>query len=124
VSASWILLAALVLIGLFAASRAWPVRATQGLRLEGEQEDDGFGGATLSVATYNIHRARGLDGEKKLDRIAELVKSCDVVGLQRWRERVCFAVMTRPLSSAGYSAAFFIFPQRDGFYFFPSVATG
>ena len=72
-SASWILLAALTLIGLFAASRAWPVRATDGLSLEGEQEDDGFGEATLSVATYNIHRARGLDGEKNLGRIAEPV---------------------------------------------------
>ena len=81
-SASWILLAALTLIGLFAASRAWPVRATDGLRLEGEQKDDGIGEATLSVATYNIHRARGLDGEKNLGRIAELVKTCDVVGLQ------------------------------------------
>ena len=81
-TASWIILTALALVGLFAASRAWPVRATQGVRLEGEQEDDAFGRATLSVATYNIHRARGLDGEKNLDRIAELVKSCDVVGLQ------------------------------------------
>ena len=81
-SASWILLAALALVGLFAASRAWPVRATHGVRLGGEQGDDGFEGTTLSVATYNIHRARGLDGEKNLDRIAELVKTCDVVGLQ------------------------------------------
>ena len=50
-SASWILLAALTLIGLFVASRAWPVRATDGLRLEVEQEDDGFEEAALSVAT-------------------------------------------------------------------------
>ena len=81
-SVSWIILAALALVGLFAASRAWPVRASHGVRLEGEHKDDGFEGTTLSVATYNIHRARGLDGEKNLDRIAELVKTCDVVGLQ------------------------------------------
>ena len=81
-SASWILLAAFTVIGLFAASRAWPVRATDGLKLEGEQEDNGFGEATLRVATYNIHRTRGLDGEKNRGHIAELVKTCDVVGMQ------------------------------------------
>ncbi len=81
-TASWIILTALALVGLFAASRAWPVRATHGVRLEDEHEDDGFEGTTLSVATYNIHRARGLDGEKNLGRIAELIESCDVVGLQ------------------------------------------
>ena len=81
-TASWIILTALALVGLFAASRAWPVRATHGVRLEDEHEADGFEGTTLSVATYNIHRARGLDGEKNLGRIAELIESCDVVGLQ------------------------------------------
>ena len=53
-SASWILLAALTLIGLFAASRAWPVRATQGLRLEGEQEDDKLPEISASVLKDNV----------------------------------------------------------------------
>jgi len=41
-------------------------------------------GRTLRVATYNIHRCRGLDGRTRLDRIAAVIRAldADVVALQ------------------------------------------
>ncbi len=81
-SASWAVLLALVLIGAFLLSRAWPVRAARGTTLDPTGGPRTFEGPTLSVATYNIHRARGIDGRKNLDRIADVIKTCDVVGLQ------------------------------------------
>ena len=40
--------------------------------------------ASLRIATYNIHRCRGLDGRTRPDRIAEVIRSidADVVALQ------------------------------------------
>ncbi|HSE96219.1 MAG TPA: endonuclease/exonuclease/phosphatase family protein, partial [Methylomirabilota bacterium] len=39
---------------------------------------------TIRVATYNIHKARGLDGRDRLDRIADVLREIDatVVALQ------------------------------------------
>ena len=39
---------------------------------------------TLRVATYNIHRSRGLDGRTNPARIAEVIRSIepDVIALQ------------------------------------------
>ena len=39
---------------------------------------------TVRVATYNIHRGRGLDGRTKLERVASVLASidADVVALQ------------------------------------------
>lgn len=41
-------------------------------------------GLRFRVATYNIHRARGLDGRERLDRIADVLREvkADVIGLQ------------------------------------------
>jgi endonuclease/exonuclease/phosphatase family metal-dependent hydrolase len=41
-------------------------------------------GRSLRIATYNIHRSRGLDGRTRPDRIAEVIRSidADVVALQ------------------------------------------
>lgn len=64
-----------------AASKRRPAPASAGA---------GFPGADLSVVdpdhafrigVYNIHRARGLDGRKDLDRIASVIGPADVVGL-------------------------------------------
>jgi len=81
-SVSWIIALAFVLVGIFLGSRAWPVRITRGSTLDTDHDAGLFEGPSFSVATYNIHRARGTDGRKNLDRIADLVKTCDVVGLQ------------------------------------------
>ncbi|HCX88723.1 MAG TPA: hypothetical protein DG761_11930 [Gammaproteobacteria bacterium] len=81
-NASWIVLLALVLIGIFLASRAWPARGARGSALDANGDTDEFQGPTLSIATYNIHRARGTDGRKNLDRIADVLRACDVVALQ------------------------------------------
>jgi endonuclease/exonuclease/phosphatase family metal-dependent hydrolase len=39
---------------------------------------------TLRVATYNIHRCRGLDGRTNVARIADVIRSIepDVIALQ------------------------------------------
>ena len=81
-SVSWIITLAFALIGIFLGSRAWPVRADRGSTLYTDHDAGLYEGPSFSVATYNIHRARGTDGKKNLGRIAELVKTCDVVGLQ------------------------------------------
>ena len=81
-SVSWIIVLAFALIGIFLGSRAWPVRMARGGTLDTDHDAGLFEGPSLSVATYNIHRARGTDSRKNLDRIADLVKTCDVVGLQ------------------------------------------
>jgi endonuclease/exonuclease/phosphatase family metal-dependent hydrolase len=41
-------------------------------------------GVRLRVATYNIHRGRGLDGRERLDRIADVLREvrADVIALQ------------------------------------------
>ncbi len=39
-------------------------------------------GDTFTIGTYNIHRARGLDGRKELARIAEVIRETDIVALQ------------------------------------------
>ncbi|MGE4660269.1 MAG: hypothetical protein AAEJ16_05755, partial [Arenicellales bacterium] len=61
-SASWALVLALVLAGIFLASRAWPVRGARGNALDANGDTGEFQGSTISIATYNIHRARGTDG--------------------------------------------------------------
>ena len=81
-SACWALVLALVLAGIFLASRAWPVRGTRGNALDANGDTGEFQGSTISIATYNIHRARGTDGRKNLDRIADVLSACDVVALQ------------------------------------------
>jgi endonuclease/exonuclease/phosphatase family metal-dependent hydrolase len=47
-------------------------------------QDDGRKTHTVRIATYNIHRARGLDGRTRLERIAAVLATidADVVALQ------------------------------------------
>ncbi|MGQ0633788.1 MAG: endonuclease/exonuclease/phosphatase family protein [Planctomycetaceae bacterium] len=38
-------------------------------------------GATIRVATFNIHSAVGIDGTRSLDRVADCLRGCDFVSL-------------------------------------------
>jgi endonuclease/exonuclease/phosphatase family metal-dependent hydrolase len=38
--------------------------------------------APLSIMTYNIHTGKGIDGEFSLERISDIIKIADLVGLQ------------------------------------------
>ena len=71
-----------VLVALIVVSRwCWPLppqigtRKTSAPLVKGET-------TVLTVGTFNIHRARGLDGRKDLPRVAQVVSACDVTGLQ------------------------------------------
>ncbi len=79
----WVGLGAAVSAGLvFLASRAWPLRSIRGGALPSLGCASTFKGSTFTVATYNIHRARGTDGRRDLERIAKVIDDCDIVGLQ------------------------------------------
>jgi len=79
----WVGLGAAVSAGLvFLASRAWPLRSIRGGALPSLGCASTFKGSTFTVATYNIHRARGTDGRRDLERIAKVINDCDIVGLQ------------------------------------------
>lgn len=64
-----------------AASMRRPVTAAAGggLRHAGMATADAD--RPLRIGVYNIHRARGLDGRKDLDRIASVIGQADLVGL-------------------------------------------
>ena len=71
-----------VLVALIFVSRwCWPLPPqvgtlkTPALLIKGEA-------TVFTVGTFNIHRARGLDGRKDLARVAQVVGACDVTGLQ------------------------------------------
>ena len=70
------------LVALIVLSRwCWPLPPqvgtlkTSALLIKGEA-------SVFTVGTFNIHRARGLDGRKDLARVAQVVGACDVTGLQ------------------------------------------
>jgi len=75
----WILLLGLAL---FLASRAWPLKGRSGGPISANTSASVASGDTFTIGTYNIHRARGLDGRKDLARIAEVIRETDIVALQ------------------------------------------
>src|SRR5262245_14459564 len=66
-------------------------------------EHDSPRSRTIRVATYNIHRGRGLDGRTRIGRIAAVLASidADIVALQE----VVGASPTRPGQAAELGAA-------------------
>lgn len=58
--------------------------------------------AVLRVATYNIHRTIGADGIRSADRIGELIRPYDVVGLQE----VQHALLGSPSRQTPYLARY------------------
>lgn len=75
-----LLLATLALhVGL--ASIRQPVGPRYGDDIEGTPGNDTLNPGVLRVASYNIRRGRGLDGERDLDRIARALEGFDIVGL-------------------------------------------
>ena len=79
VSIPWLILLALLLMLVYQLGRRRPAPAMQGGAMHAVGQAPASG--SLRVGSYNIHRARGMDGRKDLGRIAEVVRPMDVVGL-------------------------------------------
>ena len=60
----------------------WPLGPASGSELKHITRVDQPTGDSVIIGTYNIHRSRGTDGRRDLNRIAEVIKDCDIVGLQ------------------------------------------
>ena len=71
-----------VLLAIFLASRAWPVSERRGIELKGVQDLEAPSSDSIWIGTYNINRGRGFDRKANLAGIAEVIESCDIVGLQ------------------------------------------
>ncbi len=56
-----------------------PGRAQQGGPITSLAQDDDTN--SFRVGAYNIHRAKGADGRKDLNRISEVLTGCDLAGL-------------------------------------------
>jgi len=55
-----------IVAALFLAGRAWPVKARNGGSIVANASMSWESSDVFTVGTYNIHRARGLDGRKDL----------------------------------------------------------
>ena len=60
----------------------WPLGPAAGSGVKHMTWVDPPTGDSFTIGTYNIHRSRGTDGRRDLNRIAEVIKDCDIVGLQ------------------------------------------
>ena len=60
----------------------WPLGPAAGSELKHIARVGQPTGDSFIIGTYNIHRSRGTDGRRDLNRIAEVIKDCDIVGLQ------------------------------------------
>ena len=78
----WIAPLALVLaIFIVHGNRRTPVEAQSGTGITWPAYLQPETKATITVATYNIHRGKGIDGARDLERTAMVLKGADVVGL-------------------------------------------
>ena len=70
-----------ILVLAYLVGKHWSLFPARGTELKGQKEYPSISGS-LTIGTYNIHRARGLDGKRDLNRIAKVITGCDVVALQ------------------------------------------
>ncbi len=75
-----LLVLSLVLIGAYMAGKRRSVAARAGTSLDGDSPARPSK-QPLSIGIYNIHRARGTDTYKSIDRIADVIGNTDIVGL-------------------------------------------
>ncbi|MBL10802.1 MAG: hypothetical protein CL402_09870 [Acidiferrobacteraceae bacterium] len=101
--------------------RHWPLPAKKGNGLMGKIYHSSKNPKVITIGTYNIHRARGVDGTRNLGRIASVISSCDVVALQEVEGNSLRNFRNQAYSLAdrcGYSAHFsatrrqLFFPHR------------
>jgi endonuclease/exonuclease/phosphatase family metal-dependent hydrolase len=52
-----------------------------GVNADYQQTEDGGGQSSFRIATFNIHRCKGLDDVKSCQRIADAIKGLDIVAL-------------------------------------------
>ena len=116
-----IFLIVLLLAGLFLATRAWPLKARAGESLSTGADSLLNGSETFTVGTYNIHRAKGVDGQKDLSRIAAVIRDCDIVALQevegtrifRWRDQAkLLSTIRQRVGHFTPTRKLLFFPQR------------
>ena len=62
--------------------RYWPLPAKSGKRIRGKTLPAAGRTRSFTVGTYNIHRSRGIDGKRDLQRIGDVIGDCDMIGLQ------------------------------------------
>ena len=79
VAIPWLILVAMLLMLAYQLGRRRPAPALQGSALQAETPTPARG--KVRIGLYNIHRARGTDGRKDLQRIAEVMRREDLVGL-------------------------------------------
>jgi hypothetical protein len=77
------MLSALSLLLLYLVSARQPVAACLGSTMEYPliQLTPAQGLGSVKIGIYNIHRGIGIDGKKDIDRITEVIKDIDIVGL-------------------------------------------
>ncbi|MCX5643515.1 MAG: endonuclease/exonuclease/phosphatase family protein [Phycisphaerae bacterium] len=70
-------------LGLYAAyaGRRTPVEPQQGAAVSWPNGSQPIAKTQLRVATYNIHRGKGTDGVRDLDRTAAILRDADLIGL-------------------------------------------
>ncbi|MFC1763194.1 endonuclease/exonuclease/phosphatase family protein [Planctomycetota bacterium] len=74
---------AVAAIGLYGAyaSRRTPVEPQQGTGLQWALDSAQVAGNRIRIATYNIHRGKGVDDIRDLNRVAQVVQHVDLVAL-------------------------------------------
>jgi len=78
----FVALAVVAIGGYLLLFKYWPLGPASGSELKHITRVGPPTGASFTIGTYNIHRSRGTDGRRDLNRIAEVIKDCDIVGLQ------------------------------------------
>ena len=78
-----VVLIAVVAAGVWYTTRRVPFEPTSGRRAAGQSEycDKNVKIGKIRIATFNIHRCKGRDGQRDVDRVAELLRGVDVAGL-------------------------------------------
>jgi endonuclease/exonuclease/phosphatase family metal-dependent hydrolase len=76
-----ILLAVVILLAAWAASRRMEARPASGRGFQADSAVSLVPKSKLRIATFNIHRCKGDDGRRDLPRVAELLQGLDFVGL-------------------------------------------
>ena len=78
-----VVLLAVLAAGVWYITRCLPFEPSSGWGAVGQAElcDKNVNIGKIRIATFNIHRCKGRDGQRDVDRVAELLRGVDVAGL-------------------------------------------
>lgn len=113
---SILILVASVTTLLFLLTKAWPVKGEIGLF---SKDTFVLDKPIITVATYNIHRARGIDGKKDIFRIANMVQNVDLIGLQEVEGSAIYRLSNQATLMGKYLKSNFHFSATRKLCFFP-----